>query len=248
MDKVATQDNSSQLSDQIPLIIGNAAVEICLSSVPLVLFIYKLATETAKAHVSIANEKNVLKLLEDIKENIKKLEANAIIDKSKLKENLAYQEAANKRLVNLPPLANDEEIALIASLVSVCTMLDLNNSKDKFLLKALCELNPEDIKIFFLINVIQNKHKKLNRNLYVFNSSDVAKSAQVRSQLGFEFSKEANLLINVGSYTHILARLHSFGLIDPLTNSANTLSDIGGSLLPPPLTPLGEYLLDLLNK
>lgn len=242
MDKNLPQNNST-IFDRLPIAIGQAAIDACLASFPLQLLALNFVKNMGSEFISIRNEKQINKILNSLNEKICILENNQLLVKNTLVNNLAYQEVANKRLSGVSALDSTEDLELSAKIIALCSLTTGVNPKDKFILRALGEITPDELRLFQLLHL---KIKQWDERKFVFTQDekrDQQNYENLEEAIALEFFDEGEKLLNLFNFTHLLSHLHSFGLIEAVKSSAFFSYRTKPKVYPPQLTEIGEYLI-----
>lgn len=242
-------DKQVTVMDHLPPLLGRAAIDVALASFPLALAFINFTASVTGKYISLRNEEQVATLLQNLKERLDNLEAKQKINKEKLKINAGYQEAAHKRLSAVSALDSDDDLALCAGLVAICGTLTGDNSVDKHLLRALGEISPDEVRLFLLVDKTQRKFELKKSQFTHDEKRDAQIEVELRNELASEFFNAAENLLGLSSFTHIISRIHSFGLIEAPTSGGlgSLYSYSSPKVFPPNLTPVGEYLINELD-
>lgn len=238
---------SNSVLDRLPSIVGKAVVETCLSSFPLYLLGFNILRTAADEMISIRNEKQVLTLLDSLKEKIEELEEERVLTKESLKTNVLYQEIAQKRLLLVAPWDSEEDLDLSAKLVALCGIIDGDNPKDKYILNSLGGISPDEIRLFFLLVEIRKEMEERKKNFSDDERRDAQSDVNLELNISIKFFNEGEKLLHLYDFTHVLSRLHSFGFIEAQKNGGFTSYNRTPKVYPPQLTPVGFYFLERLK-
>lgn len=243
------EDNSKNsvptIFDHLPIILGKAVVETCLSSFPIPLLCYNLATNVGSTVISIRNEKQTQILLNNLKDKLNSLAEEQKIQKNTLYNNLAYQEVANKRLSALSALDSEADLEIVSKLIAIVAQLTGENSKDKPLLFAIGEITPKELQLLQLSRQMHEEFDQLNSELAILERRAASSQATLKRRLGTVFFEKARELLELESFSHVLSRLHSLGLMEAVSNTGlSSYHDSTTSIYPPAITPVGAYLLE----
>lgn len=247
MNETLRNDEAPTILDHVPVVLGRAVVEACLASFPVHLLCFSFTANMASSFISMRSEEKIKVLLSNLKDKIDSLEKDQKINKKDLKNNLAYQEVAHKRLSALSTMDTEKDIKIIADLIALCGTITGDDPKDKFLLRALSEINPEEIALIKIINAIHNVFEKKKSEFSYLERQDAECERELKANLGVDFFNQAEALLSLYSFTHILSRIHSLGLIEALNvGGFSTYNQAIPSIYPPALTPVGHYFMSKL--
>lgn len=234
--------------DHIPTALGRAAIDVCLSSFPLALVTINLVGSLTGKYVSMRNEKQIEDLLKNLKQKIDHLDKEQILVKEHLKQNVAYQEIAHKRLSVISSLDSKEDLELSASLIALCGALTGENPKDKYLLSAIGEISANEVRLFILGNAKRKRIEKLKSEFNELERRDAQSEVELTAKISVEFFNEGEELLGLYNFTHLLGRLHSFGLIETPNISGFSDYNTTPKVFSPKLTPIGDYFVTQLEQ
>lgn len=248
MESLPIEDQDTKILDHLPTAIGKAAIDVCLSSMPLALATVNLVGVLGGKYISLRNEKKIAELLQSLKYRIEVLESQELFTKESLSKNSAYQEVAHKRLLAISALDSEQDLNLSANLVAICSLLSDDDPQDKYLLSALGDITPGEVRLFILGDKKRRKIEKLKSQFTDLQRRDAQSDVEVRREVSIEFFNDGQKLLGLYNFTHLLSRLHSFGLIESPNMGGYSDYNNTPKVYPPTLTPLGEYFLDRLNQ
>jgi len=239
MRKIEKQES---ILDHFPIMLGNAVIGACIADFPLAVVGFSILSSLPDKLLSVRNEKEIRKLLENLNERIDQIEAETPGIRQQLKENKAYQEAAHKRLVAISSQDSEEDLKIYANLIILCGILSGNDPKDKRVLKAISEISAEELKLFILNNKKQNEMEERKRKFSADEKGDHQSTVDLSFEISGEFFKEVEDVLGIYNFIYLLAKIHSLGLIEQ--PSALTSQDtVEPKVYPPKLTPIGHYFI-----
>lgn len=241
------EEKSLTIFDHLPTTLGKAALEACLVSYPFAMICLNFTSTLAGKYFSIRNEKQTETLLNDLGQKITKLDNQRLLAKERLKENLAYQEVAHKRLLSISAMDSDEDLKLSATLISLCGILNGEDPKDMYLLTALGDITPNEVRLFLIAHQMQNEIDRRKSQFSDLESRDIQVENEMIEQVAKEFFKAGEELLRLFSFNHILGRIHSLGLTGTQPTLWGESNNFVTKVYPPKLTPLGYYFIKQLR-
>lgn len=238
--------NEESILDHLPIILGTLTVEACLSQFPMHLLAFNLVKTIGSTYIGMRNQKEVQLLLESLKVKLDELEKENKLKKDDLIKNAAYQEVAHKRLSLLSAMDSDEDLALSAALIALCGTLSGENKKDKHLLRALGDITAEEVRLFQLINEMQNIFKEKKADFTIEQRRDFAVEQELKGDVADEFCNRAERLLGLHSFEYLVSRLHTFGLVEALNKGGLASYRPAPKVELPNLSPIGEYFIEKL--
>lgn len=231
----------------LPFEIGKSLLRISLAQFPLTLLSLDLLAFVGEKYVSISNEEKVQTLLDSVHEKVEVLEKGHRGLKDCLPTNFVYQEVAQKRLSLISSLDTEDDLKLSGALIALCGVIDGRNPKDRYLLKALTDIYPNELRLFLLIHKKRNEMQNRKDNFSLDERRDAQSEQNLIEAISVEFFSEGEQLLNLYDFSYILSRIHSFGLTEA-KNTGVISYNYKQKVYPPQLTPIGDYFVSLLAE
>lgn len=237
MRKQKTNEVAEQTANRLPLIIADLTAMACLANFPLALMTYQFISNTGTVFVGLRNEKKTRILVESLRERIDKLESSGRADRTHLESNLHYQDAAHARLLKITSMDTEHAIGISANLIAMSALLSGEKNRDAHILRAICEILPEEVEILSLTQAMEDQFQNKISNFTHEHRSDAQIYTDARSVLENTFKEQARKLVGGLDFDHLISKLENMGL---LANDKGFVELHQFSTRP---SPLGRYFV-----